>query len=91
MGLFVRAASADKIFDAFAKLERYLQVLKAREGVLYLVPSKPQENMMSLAVLREIGNREVTLCIVAPPSAIVNCDEVLAWPGWKPGPVGGDQ
>lgn len=73
-----------KILEGFAKLERYLEALGTREGILYLVPSKPQENIVTLAVLREVAKREVTLYIVTPPSAIENFDEVLAWPGWQP-------
>jgi len=73
-----------KILEGFAKLERYLEALGTREGILYLVPSKPQGDVVTLAVLREIADGVVTLYIVTPSSAIENFDEVLAWPGWQP-------
>lgn len=72
------------VLEGFAKIERYLETLGAREGILYLVPSKRQHDVVALAVLRQISNREVTLYVVTPSSAIKNFNEILAWPGWQP-------
>ncbi len=74
------------ILEGLAQLERYLETLGTREGVLYLVPLKQQHDAVVLTVLRQIGKVEVTIYIVTPPSTIKNFDEVLAWPGWQPGP-----
>jgi len=72
-----------KVLEGLAQLERYLETLGAGEGVLYLVPSKGQHDVVSMTVLRLVGGRAVAIHIVTPSSLIENFDEVLAWPGWE--------
>jgi len=74
----------NNVLEGFAKLERYLEALGTREGILYLVPSKPQDDVVTLTVLREIAGGLASIYIVTPSSVIENFDEVLTEPGWQP-------
>jgi hypothetical protein len=72
-----------QVAEGFAQLEMYLEALEAREGILYLVPYKPQEEMMVAVIDRETSRGLTKIHLVTPPSAIQNADELLISIGAK--------
>jgi hypothetical protein len=78
--------SEEGIVHGFVKLENYMEGTQTNEGVLYLVPSQPQDAMMTIRLIREaVDDRkgDAKIHLVAPPSVALNAERKLKQSGWK--------
>ena len=77
-------APNEKVVQGFVKLESYLVVTETHEGVLYLVPSEPQDAMMQVALTRQTSKGDpITIYLVTPPWAVEHAERALKKLGWK--------
>lgn len=78
------AAPGESVMQGCVKLESYLAATETCEGVLYLVPSEPQDSMLQLALTRQRSDGDpITVYLVTPPWAVENAESVLKKRGWK--------
>lgn len=77
------AAPAERVVQGFAQLKNYLILTGTREGVLYLVPSEPQDSMMRVALTSPApDDNPLTIHLVTPPVAAETAERILKTNGW---------